>query len=100
MKHSMSAISLALSGIFFSATVVQASPDDTKEKAKQDPYAVQGSGPPTFDMLKGHDKGYVTLEDAEANSWLAGNFAKCDKDKDGKLTEAEYDACQAAKPKP
>lgn len=68
-----------------------------KEKAKQDPYAVQGSGPHKFDQLKGHEKGYLTLKDVEANSWLAGNFAKCDQDKDGRLTEKEYDACQ---PKP
>lgn len=65
-----------------------------KEKAKQDPYAVQGSGPHKFDQLKGHEKGYLTLKDVEANSWLAGNFAKCDQDKDGRLTEKEYDACQ------
>lgn len=72
----------------------RAAANDSKEKAKQDPYAVQGSGAPVFSMLKGHEKGHVTLEDAEENSWLAGNFAKCDKDKDSKVTEAEYDACQ------
>lgn len=71
--------------------------DKTAEKAKQDPYAVQGSGPPTFNMLKGHEKGHVTLEEAEANSWLAGNFAKCDADSDRKLTETEFNACRAVK---
>lgn len=65
-----------------------------KDKAKQDPYAVQGSGPHKFDQLKGHEKGYLTLEDVEANSWLAGNFARCDENKDGRLVEKEYEACQ------
>ena len=71
--------------------------DASTEKAKQDPYAVQGSGAPTFTMLKGHEKGHVTLDDAEPNSWLAGNFAKCDADKDAKVTEKEFDACTAVK---
>lgn len=71
--------------------------DKSAEKAKQDPYAVQGSGAPTFEMLKGHEKGHVTLEDAEPNSWLAGNFVKCDTDKDSKLTEKEFNACRAVK---
>jgi hypothetical protein len=71
--------------------------DKTAEKGKQDPYAVQGSGPPTFNMLKGHEKGHLTLEEAEPNSWLAGNFAKCDADKDNKLTEKEFNACRAVK---
>lgn len=67
------------------------------DKAKQDPHAMQGSGPPTFDMLKGHEKGHVSLADAEANSWLATNFMTCDKDKDSKVTEAEYNGCQPIK---
>lgn len=75
------------------------STDDAKqkEKARQDPYAVQGSGPHKFADLKGHEKGYLTLEDVEPNSWLAGNFARCDENKDGRLVEAEYDACQPAR---
>lgn len=68
-----------------------------KEKIKQDPHAMQGSGPPTFDMLNGHEKGHVTLAEVQRNSWLATNFMTCDKDKDNKVTEAEYDGCQPIK---
>ncbi|HEY0178483.1 MAG TPA: hypothetical protein VGC30_02495 [Dokdonella sp.] len=64
------------------------------QQQKQDPLTLQGSGGDDWSMLKGHDKGYVTREDAPTNSWLATNFTKCDKDGDGKVTESEYEKCQ------
>lgn len=34
------------------------------------------------------------MDETAPNSWLAANFRPCDKDSDGKVTEAEYTACQ------
>lgn len=67
---------------------------DNQTAQKADPLAVQGSGGETWDMLKGHEKGHVTMADAPANSWLAMNFQTCDKDQDKKVTESEYTKCQ------
>ena len=39
-------------------------------------------------------EGFLTKTDALPNSWLAMNFAKCDADQNGKVTEAEYTKCQ------
>lgn len=76
----------------------------TAEQAKQDlnqqktdPLALQSSAAQDWDMLTGHDKGYVTLSDALPNSWLATNFANCDKDQDGKVTQPEYSGCRNRK---
>jgi hypothetical protein len=69
-----------------------ANPDPTARS--QDPTAMQGSGPEDWNMVKGHDKGYITKTDALPNSWLAQNFSSCDADKDGKISEAEYQKCQ------
>ena len=68
------------------------------EQQKTDPLAMQGSGGDDWSMLKGHEKGYVEKMDALPNSWLEHNFASCDKNSDGKLTEAEYTKCLKAKP--
>jgi uncharacterized membrane protein len=83
------------------AAVASAQTPTTSEQAKQemsnqkqDPLAVQGSGGDDWNMLKGHEKGYVAKEDAQPNSWLSVNFASCDKDQDGKVTEMEYTKCQ------
>ena len=64
------------------------------EAAQTDPHAVQGSGGADWSMMQGHEKGYLTKDDAQPNSWLALNFTSCDKDRDGKVTEAEYTKCQ------
>ena len=61
---------------------------------KQDPLAIQSSSAEDWSMVKGHDKGYVTKGDALPNSWLAQNFVNCDADRDGKVTQAEYDKCR------
>jgi hypothetical protein len=60
----------------------------------QEPMSMQGSAAEDWTMVKGHDKGYITKKDALPNSWLAQNFASCDTDKDGKISEAEYQKCQ------
>ena len=73
-------------------TAPTANPDPTARS--QDPAAMQGSGPEDWSMLKGHDKGYISKTDALPNSWLAQNFASCDTDKDGKISQAEYQKCQ------
>ena len=61
---------------------------------KQDPLAIQSSAPEDWDMVQGHDKGYLTKQDALPNSWLATNFVNCDADRDGKVTQAEYQKCK------
>ena len=69
-----------------------ANPDLTA--AEQDPSAMQSSAPEDWSMVKGHDKGYIAKTDALPNSWLAQNFVSCDADKDGKVSQAEYQKCQ------
>lgn len=73
------------------------SSNNPNDPAKQDPLTMQGSAPEDWTMIKGHDKGYVTLQDAQPNSWLAQNFKSCDKDSDGKITESEYTKCEKMK---
>ena len=60
---------------------------------KQDPLAMQGSDAEDWNMLKGHEQGFVAKADALPNSWLAQNFMTCDADHDGKVTQAEYAKC-------
>jgi len=60
----------------------------------QDPTAMQSSAPGDWNLLKGHDKGYVAKTEVLPNSWLAQNFAACDADKDGKVSQSEYEKCQ------
>jgi hypothetical protein len=64
------------------------------DNQKQDPLAMQSSAAQDWNTLTGHDKGYVTRSDALPNSWLATNFSNCDKDQDGKVSQAEYDKCK------
>jgi hypothetical protein len=73
------------------------SSNNPNDPAKQDPLTMQGSAPETWSMLKGHEKGYLSKEDAQPNSWLAQNFKSCDKDNDGKVTESEYTRCEKMK---
>ena len=72
----------------------QAAQNAMKSNTQKDPLAMQGSGGPEWDSLKGHDKGYVLKQDALPNSWLALNFTKCDKDRNGKVTDKEYEKCR------
>lgn len=66
---------------------------ESVDAMQKDPHAVQSSGPEEWGMLQGHDKGYLSKNDAQPNSWLALNFTSCDKDSDGKVTETEYTKC-------
>jgi len=63
------------------------------QAAQKDPHNIQSSGPEDWAMVIGHDKGFLTKDDALPNSWLAQNFSSCDKDKDGKISQSEYDSC-------
>lgn len=78
----------------------QASQENQQMQQQQqtDPLAMQGSAPEDWSMLKGHDRGYLEKSDALPNSWLQSNFESCDKDRDGKVTEAEYTKCLKNKP--
>lgn len=109
LRHALS-LNLLLIGTvgFAAASIAQTSPPSDQEQTpptsdqamkemgqqKKDPLAVQGSGGENWDALKGHEKGYVAMTDAQPNSWLAHNFKNCDKDQNGKVTEAEYTMCQ------
>lgn len=111
LRHALSLNLLLIGTVGFAAgSIAQTSPpsDDpqtppTSDQAMKemkgmgqtkDPLAVQGSGGEDWNALKGHEKGYVAMTDAQPNSWLAHNFKNCDKDQNGKITEAEYTMCQ------
>ena len=97
MKLSLFGAALLIAG---SATVMAQTPPTANEAKKdvhaqkQDPLAIQNSAPEDWSMVKGHDKGFVTKQEALPNSWLATNFVNCDADHDGKVTQAEYQKCQ------
>ena len=99
---------IAASMGFAGASIAQGTPP-TSDQAKQEnqqmqqqqqtePLGMQSSGAEDWSMLKGHEKGYVEKADALPNSWLQSNFASCDKNSDGKVSEAEYTKCLKAKP--
>lgn len=69
-----------------------------EQQQQTEPLSMQGSGPEDWSMLKGHERGYLEKSDAVPNSWLQSNFESCDKNRDGKVTEAEYTQCLKAKP--
>lgn len=85
---------LAATSLSLVAGVCLGQDNNSSDPHKQDPLTMQGSAPEDWTMAKGHEKGYLTKEDAQPNSWLAQNFKTCDKDGDGKITQAEYDKCQ------
>jgi hypothetical protein len=103
--HQKTTLSLLIVAAFGFAGASFAQTPPTSDQAKQemeqqktDPLSMQSSGGEDWSMLKGHEKGYVEKNDALPNSWLMHNFASCDKDADGKITEAEYTKCLKAKP--
>ncbi len=49
--------------------------------------------PPDFQGLDTQKRGYITLADAGNHAWLKENFARCDTNHDGKLTQQEYSQC-------
>ena len=71
---------------------------EMQQKQQTEPLGMQSSAPEEWAMLKGHDKGYLQKSDALPNSWLESNFESCDRDRDGKVTEAEYTKCMKNKP--
>jgi hypothetical protein len=94
--YTIGALGLLLAAPALFAQEPQTAQEAKKDMAgqKQDPLAVQGSGGEEWSKIKGNEKGYVTIADAQPNSWLALNFKNCDKDQDTKVTEAEYTKCQ------
>jgi hypothetical protein len=48
---------------------------------------------PDFGTLDTKNNGYVTAHDVKSNQWLAKNFARCDSDHDGHLSQQEYANC-------
>jgi len=48
---------------------------------------------PDFATLDAKQKGYLTKHDVKTHKWLSKNFAKCDADHDGHLSQDEYAAC-------
>jgi hypothetical protein len=95
MKMKLLVATLMLS--FSAAGTFAQSANNPSDPAKQDPLTMQGSAPDDWTMANGHEKGFLTKEDAQPNSWLAQNFKSCDKDNDGKVTQDEYTKCQKQK---
>lgn len=75
-------------------TTDKATKQEEMSQKKTDAFAVQGSAPEDWSMIKGHESGSIAKKDALPNSWLAANFAICDDNHDDKVTEAEYTKCQ------
>jgi hypothetical protein len=48
---------------------------------------------PDFNTLDTGKKGYLTKRNVKTHKWLAKNFAKCDLDHDGHLSQDEYASC-------
>ena len=101
MKQGMKASTLAAAmGLVLTAPLWAQTPTTSQEakqemqQQKQDPLTMQESAPVDWNMIKGHEKGYVAMDEAAPNSWLAANFKPCDQNSDGKVTQAEYDQCR------
>jgi hypothetical protein len=63
-----------------------ASPDSTQvEKAN--------TKHPDFLTLDPNNHGYLTPDDVKHNKWLSSNFARCDVNHDGHLSQQEYANC-------
>ena len=107
-RQNLLTLLIAAAMSFAGAAAAQETPP-TSDQAKQEnqqmeqqqqtePLGMQSSGAEDWSMLKGHEKGYIQKSDALPNSWLQSNFESCDKNNDGKVTEAEYTKCLKAKP--
>jgi hypothetical protein len=70
----------------------QPSPDLTKPDSTQVEKAA--SKHPDFLTLDPNNHGYLTLDDVKHNKWLSSNFARCDVDHDGHLSQQEYANCK------
>ena len=49
---------------------------------------------PDFLTLDTNNHGYLTLDDVKHNQWLSANFARCDTNHDGHLSQQEYANCR------
>jgi hypothetical protein len=49
---------------------------------------------PDFMTLDLNNHGYLTPDDVKHNRWLTSNFARCDVDHDGRLSQQEYANCK------
>lgn len=49
---------------------------------------------PDFLTLDTNNHGYLTLDDVRHNKWLSANFARCDANHDGRLSQEEYANCK------
>jgi hypothetical protein len=49
---------------------------------------------PDFITLDANNHGYLTLDDVRHNRWLSSNFARCDANHDGHLSQEEYANCK------
>jgi hypothetical protein len=58
------------------------------------PAAKANTPHPEFRTLDINNRGYLTADDIKANKWLSANFARCDADHDGHLSQQEYANCK------
>src|ERR1700722_3775990 len=49
---------------------------------------------PDFLTLDPNNHGYLTIDDVKHNKWLSSNFARCDVNHDGHLSQQEYANCK------
>jgi hypothetical protein len=49
---------------------------------------------PDFGSLDQNNHGYLTMDDVKYNTWLSANFARCDTNHDGHLSQQEYANCK------
>jgi hypothetical protein len=49
---------------------------------------------PDFLKLDSNNRGYLIPDDVKDNKWLSVNFARCDVNHDGHLTQQEYANCK------
>lgn len=53
--------------------------------------------PGNFSALAG-SKGYITQSGAASDAWLEQHFARCDTNRDGRVTRKEYEQCRKQNP--
>jgi hypothetical protein len=49
---------------------------------------------PDFKTLDVNNRGYLTADDVAHNRWLTSNFARCDANHDGRLSQQEFANCK------
>jgi hypothetical protein len=75
-----------------------ASHDDVTGKSLPAPSAVQAAPTaaphPDFKTLDVNNRGYLTPDDVAHYRWLTSNFARCDANHDGRLSQQEFANCK------